>query len=92
MTAQVSDVQVLTTPMRRLTLAHGIASFFFNTVLLALAVNVAAGQGDLARAGQVEDAEVAHEGDEFLHLALVAGEFNGEAFRLHVHDFQRLMR
>ena len=42
-TAQVSDVQVLTTSMRRLTLAHGVASFFFNTVILALAVNVAAG-------------------------------------------------
>jgi uncharacterized membrane protein len=42
MTAQVSDVQVLSTPMRRLTLAHGVAAFFFNTVLLALAVNVAA--------------------------------------------------
>lgn len=41
MTAQVSDVEVLTTRMRRLTLAHGIVSFFYNTVLLALAVNVA---------------------------------------------------
>lgn len=45
MTAQVSDVQVLTTPMRRLTLAHGVASFFYNTVILALAVNLAVGQG-----------------------------------------------
>ncbi|MFO1154304.1 MAG: DUF1345 domain-containing protein [Rhodospirillales bacterium] len=43
MTAQVSDVDVTTVQMRKLTLAHGIASFFFNTVLLALAVNVAAG-------------------------------------------------
>lgn len=43
MTAQVSDVQVLTARMRRVTLVHGIASFFFNTVILALAVNVAAG-------------------------------------------------
>jgi uncharacterized membrane protein len=43
MTAQVSDVQVETTAMRRITLVHGIASFFFNTVILALAVNVAAG-------------------------------------------------
>jgi uncharacterized membrane protein len=41
MTAQVSDVAVLTTGMRRLTLAHGVLSFFYNTVLLALAVNVA---------------------------------------------------
>ena len=42
MTAQVSDVQVLTTPMRRVTLVHSVISFFFNTVLLALAVNIAA--------------------------------------------------
>jgi uncharacterized membrane protein len=42
MTAQVSDVQVLSTAMRRLTLAHGVTAFFFNTVLVALAVNVAA--------------------------------------------------
>lgn len=41
MTAQVSDVQVLTGNMRRLTLAHGVLSFFYNTVLIALAVNVA---------------------------------------------------
>ena len=43
MTAQVSDVQVETTAMRRVTLVHGIASFFFNAIILALAVNVAAG-------------------------------------------------
>lgn len=41
MTAQVSDVTVLTTSMRQLTLAQAIFSFFFNTVLIALAVNVA---------------------------------------------------
>lgn len=41
MTAQVSDVQVLSTAMRRITLAHALASFFFNTVILALAVNIA---------------------------------------------------
>ena len=40
MTAQVSDVQVLGTEMRRVTLAHGVVAFFFNTVILALAVNV----------------------------------------------------
>lgn len=39
MTAQVSDAQVLSMPMRRLTLVHGIVSFTFNTVLIALAVN-----------------------------------------------------
>lgn len=41
MTAQVSDVQVLSTAMRRTTLLHSVASFFFNTVILALAVNMA---------------------------------------------------
>lgn len=42
MTAQVSDVQVLDTRMRRVSLAHGVASFFFNTVILALAVSAIA--------------------------------------------------
>lgn len=45
MTGQVSDVEVRSTAMRRLTLVHGVVSFFFNTVILALAVNVAAGVG-----------------------------------------------
>jgi uncharacterized membrane protein len=40
MTAQVSDVQVTTTAMRQLVLAHGFVSFVFNTVLIALTVNV----------------------------------------------------
>ncbi len=40
MTAQVSDVQVTTTPLRRLTIGHGVVSFIFNTVLIAMAVNV----------------------------------------------------
>jgi uncharacterized membrane protein len=44
MTAQVSDVQVTSSTMRRLVLIHGVLSFLFNTVLLALAVNVAASQ------------------------------------------------
>jgi uncharacterized membrane protein len=39
MTAQVSDVQVRTTVMRRTTLIHGVVSFFFNTVFIAMAVN-----------------------------------------------------
>src|SRR5665213_2916036 len=39
MTCQVSDVQVRTTVMRRATLAHGVVSFFFNTVFIAMAVN-----------------------------------------------------
>ena len=41
MTAQVSDVTVHAAGMRRLVLAHSIVSFFYNTVLVALAVNVA---------------------------------------------------
>lgn len=40
MTAQVSDVSVLNMRMRRLTLAHGVISFIFNTIILAIAVNV----------------------------------------------------
>ena len=43
MTCQVSDVQVAEPGMRRLTLVHGVLSFFFNTVVLALAVSVEAG-------------------------------------------------
>jgi uncharacterized membrane protein len=39
MTAQVSDVQVRTSVMRRATLFHGVASFFFNTVFIAMVVN-----------------------------------------------------
>jgi uncharacterized membrane protein len=29
--------------LRRLSLVHGVLSFFFNTVVLALAINLAAG-------------------------------------------------
>lgn len=39
MTAQVADTNLTTTAMRRAVLAHAIASFFYNTALLALAVN-----------------------------------------------------
>jgi uncharacterized membrane protein len=42
MTCQVSDVQVTSRHMRRLTLLHGVLAFFFNTVILALAVNLLA--------------------------------------------------
>jgi uncharacterized membrane protein len=45
MAAQVSDVTVTTTPMRRAVLFHAISSFFFNTVILALAVNAAVTAG-----------------------------------------------
>ena len=41
MTAQTADVNVTKTAMRKLTLIHAVVSFFFNTVLVAAAVNVA---------------------------------------------------
>ena len=40
MTSQVSDVAVASRRMRRLSLLHGLLSFAFNLVVLALAVNV----------------------------------------------------
>ena len=39
MTCQVSDVDVTSREMRRLALLHGILSFGFNTVILALTIN-----------------------------------------------------
>jgi uncharacterized membrane protein len=42
MTAQVSDVQVTSKTIRRLTTVHGAISFFFNLTVLALTVNDAA--------------------------------------------------
>ncbi len=42
MTAQVSDVGITDKIIRRTATAHGIASFIFNTALLALTVNIAA--------------------------------------------------
>jgi uncharacterized membrane protein len=39
MTCQVSDVDVTSRKMRRLALLHGILSFGFNTVILALTIN-----------------------------------------------------
>lgn len=44
MTCQVSDVQVVSKAMRKLALGHGILTFFFNTVILALSINIIAGQ------------------------------------------------
>jgi len=43
MTCQTSDVQVSSQPMRRLCMAQGVLAFFFNTVILAMAINIAAG-------------------------------------------------
>ncbi|MES2912953.1 MAG: DUF1345 domain-containing protein [Pseudomonadota bacterium] len=43
MTSQVSDVQVTSREMRRLTLVHGVLSFAFNMLIVALSINVVAG-------------------------------------------------
>ncbi len=42
MTSQVSDVAIRGRLVRRIATAHGILSFFFNTGILALAINIAA--------------------------------------------------
>ncbi len=42
MTAQVSDVGITDRIIRRMAVAYGVASFIFNTALLALMVNIAA--------------------------------------------------
>lgn len=39
---QTADVTITSTPMRRIALMHSVVSFFFNTTVLALAVNVGA--------------------------------------------------
>jgi len=41
-TAQTADVGITSARMRRLAMMHGVIAFFFNTTLLALAVNAAA--------------------------------------------------
>jgi uncharacterized membrane protein len=43
MTFQVSDVQITGRKFRRLATVHGLLSFLFNTIILALTVNLAAG-------------------------------------------------
>ena len=43
MTFQVSDVQITARKLRRLATAHGLLGFLFNTIILALTVNIAAG-------------------------------------------------
>lgn len=43
MTAQVSDVQISSKSLRTLALVHGILSFCFNTVILALTINTISG-------------------------------------------------
>lgn len=41
--SQTADVQIDQKPMRRIVTIHGVAAFLFNTVILALAINLAAG-------------------------------------------------
>jgi uncharacterized membrane protein len=43
MTSQVSDVQVLSGEMRRITLVHSVLAFGFNILIFALGINVVAG-------------------------------------------------
>ena len=43
MTCQVSDVNISSRSMRRLALLHGFLSFVFNTVILALSINIFSG-------------------------------------------------
>ncbi|RUU91099.1 MAG: DUF1345 domain-containing protein [Mesorhizobium sp.] len=45
MTAQTADTNISTTHMRRVVLVHSILSFFFNTVIVAAAVNLAVSLG-----------------------------------------------
>jgi len=42
MTCQVSDVQITGRALRRLALFHGVVAFFFNTIILALTINIIA--------------------------------------------------
>ena len=42
MTFQVSDVQITARRLRRLALLHGLVSFLYSTVIIALTVNIAA--------------------------------------------------
>lgn len=44
MTFQVSDVDVTSRKLRRLAAVHGLLAFLFNTVIVALTVNIAASQ------------------------------------------------
>jgi uncharacterized membrane protein len=40
MTFQVSDISIVSRQIRRLALLHGLLSFLFNTVIVALSINV----------------------------------------------------
>jgi uncharacterized membrane protein len=43
MTSQVSDVEITSQSMRKLALFHSILSFFFNTAIVAMSINIIAG-------------------------------------------------
>lgn len=43
MTSQVSDVRIISSALRKLALLHGVLSFFFNTLILAMSINIIAG-------------------------------------------------
>jgi uncharacterized membrane protein len=43
MTSQTSDVSIISRPMRRLALGHGLVSFFFYSIIIALSVGVVGG-------------------------------------------------
>jgi uncharacterized membrane protein len=43
MTSQTSDVEVTSREIRRLALLHGVLSFFFNTTIVAMTINIIAG-------------------------------------------------
>jgi len=43
MTSQVSDVAIISRQIRRLSLCHGVLSFFFNTAIVAMSINIIAG-------------------------------------------------
>jgi uncharacterized membrane protein len=44
MTFQVSDVQITNRAIRRTALMHSVIAFFFNVFIIAISVNIAAGQ------------------------------------------------
>jgi uncharacterized membrane protein len=46
MTFQVSDVQVTSKYLRRVVLLHSVIAFFFNVFIIAITVNIVAGQGN----------------------------------------------
>jgi len=46
MTFQVSDIQISSKKLRRLALLHGLISFAYNTIIVALTINILAGLGN----------------------------------------------